>query len=293
MTPSILGILAAFGALAGWSFGDYFIQRSTRDVGDWKSLFYNGLFGLIILTPFVYKELPGLFSLERVSLLLLVLAAVTFIAAILEFEALREGKLSIIEPVLGTELLFTVALSVLFLKEHLSLVQIILILMAFLGIVLAVTKRLEHLKIHQRIFERGVLVALIGAAVMGSVNFLTGISAREASPLLALWAVEALLLFVCTLYLALKRQLPNIPKDLRQFPGAILGQGVLDNLAWVSFAYSMTLIPISVATTISESYIVFTAFLGIKLNGEKIRPHQKIGAILAIFGILALSLLEL
>lgn len=286
-----LGILFAFGALFFWGFGDYFIQKSTREVGDWETLFYNGLFGLIMLFPFVYREIPTFLSISPQSILLFSVAAITFVAALFEFEALKEGKLSVIEPVLGTELVFTVFLSIWLLNESLSLAQLFLIALCFVGIMLAVTRNFDHLKYHKRFLERGVLIAIMGAITMGVVNFMTGVTARETSPLLTMWAVEAFLMVACAIYLIFKKRIRGTVSDLVHHPKYILAQSFFDNLAWVSFAYALVLIPISVATTISESYIILTVFLGIHFNKEKIKPHQKIGAALAVVGILALSFL--
>ena len=52
-----IGVLLAFGALIGWGFGDFLIQRSTRAVGIWKTLFSIGVGGTLLLTPFVFPSI--------------------------------------------------------------------------------------------------------------------------------------------------------------------------------------------------------------------------------------------
>ena len=95
-----IGIALAFVAMLSWGFGDFWIQRATRKIGDWETLFVITIFGAVILLPFVYRDLPALFTGSAVTLLVLaVLCVVLFLAAILDFEALRVGKLAIIEPV--------------------------------------------------------------------------------------------------------------------------------------------------------------------------------------------------
>ncbi len=63
----------------------------------------------------------------------------------------------------------------------------------------------------------------------------------------------------------------------------------MDNLAWIMYAYSMVLIPIAIATGITESYIALTAMLGIVINKEKLRPHQWVGLALCIVSAIALA----
>src|SRR3989344_8031829 len=98
-----LGILFSVIALLCWGFGDFLIQRSTRKFGDWETLFIISLFGTIVLTPFIYKDLPNLFEFSKEFWILFGISFILLIAAILDFEALKKGKLAIIEPVLALE----------------------------------------------------------------------------------------------------------------------------------------------------------------------------------------------
>lgn len=50
------GIIFAFIAMIGWGFGDFFIQKSTRKVGVWATIFIITLLGFIVLTPFALKN---------------------------------------------------------------------------------------------------------------------------------------------------------------------------------------------------------------------------------------------
>ncbi|MBU4315205.1 EamA family transporter, partial [Patescibacteria group bacterium] len=116
------GILLAFSALICWGFGDFFIQKTTKAVGSWKALFFIGIVGLFGIFPFIIK---GLSSLSIANILLLCLVSIIIIfAALFDFEALRQGKIAIIEPVMGLELPLTVGLSIVLAKESLSVIQI-------------------------------------------------------------------------------------------------------------------------------------------------------------------------
>ncbi|MDZ4230023.1 MAG: EamA family transporter, partial [Candidatus Veblenbacteria bacterium] len=120
----MLGILAALGALLSWGFGDFSIQRATRAFGDVRTLIFIGLAGIIGLFPFVYDEIVPLLADRGRMLLLVVTGLVVFVAAILDFEALKQGKIAVIEPVLAFELPVAVALSTVFLSEQLTPMQL-------------------------------------------------------------------------------------------------------------------------------------------------------------------------
>ena len=282
-----VGILFAFIALVSWGFGDFFIQKTTRVVGSWKALFFIGIVGLIGLFPFVKNDLA---SLNSSNLLLLgLLGVVVVFAALFDFEALRQGKIAIVEPIIGLELPITVGLSLTLANETLSFLQLFLVGIVFIGIILAITAHHTHLHYHKRIFERGAILAGIGAIGMALTNFLVGVSSQGISPLITIWFAHSLLAVVCGIYILHKGEFGNLIFDFKNYPKLIIGQSILDNVAWVSFAKATTYIPISIATTISESYIALAVLLGLFVNREKLRTHQIIGVTLAIIGVIMLS----
>ena len=117
------GILFAFLALIFWGFGDFLIQKSTRKFGDWETLFVISIFGTIILFPFIFKDLASLFPFNREFWILIGVSLIILFAAILDFEALKKGKLAVIEPVLALEVPVSVILAFVIIKENLSLIK--------------------------------------------------------------------------------------------------------------------------------------------------------------------------
>jgi drug/metabolite transporter (DMT)-like permease len=281
------GLILAFVALFCWGFGDFFIQRATRLVGSWRALFYIGITGTIGLFPFIAAELPHL-TTDNLLLLGLV-AAIVLGGALFDFEALRQGKIAIIEPIIGLELPLTVALSMVLAGETLTTAQILLIVLTFIGLTLAISAHKPNFRSRKTMLEKGVILALVGAIAMALNNLVIGISSQNISPLLTIWFGHTGAALACLIYLAARKQLPSIIDGLRRHPGTIIAQSVLDNLAWIAFATATTIISISIVTTISESYIALTVLLGVLINKEKLHYYQIGGASLAIVGILALS----
>ena len=281
------GILLAFVALISWGFGDFYIQKTTRVVGSWKALFFIGIVSLVGLFPFVKNDLT---SLTGANLLLLsVLGIVVVFAALFDFEALKQGKIAIVEPIIGLELPMTVGLSLTLAHESLSFLQLLLIGIVFIGIILAITTHHTHLHYHKRIFEKGVILAGVGAIGMALTNFLVGISSQGISPLVTIWFAHSLLAVVCGIYILSKSEFVSLLSDFKNHSKPIIGQSILDNVAWVSFAKAMTYIPIAIATTISESYIALAVLLGLFVNHEKLKIHQTIGVILTTIAVVMLA----
>lgn len=283
----IFGILWALVALFGWAIGDFTIQRVTRFAGTVKALFYIASLGAIVLLPFAWPHLGELARPNNLMLLALGVC-VTFFAAIFDFEALEDGKLAVVEPVLGMELPIIVLLSMVFHGEKLSWFQLALIACIFIGITFVVTSR--RIRWHHRmVLEKGFVFAGIGAVGMALTNFLYGVTSQEASAILTVWFIHTIIALVCLVIMARRRAIRTIAKDLRKHGFLIVAMAVADNAAWLGFAQASTLIPICIATAVSETYIAFTLVLGVVVNREKFRRHQYYGAAFAIAALIALS----
>lgn len=287
---SSLGLLFAVIALLSFTVGDYFIQRGTRVFGNWKTLAMIGTVGMFGIYPFIHNDLHALLFNVPALKLLAFLSAVTLVAALFLFEGLKRGKFAVIEPVFGIELPITVLLAVLLANERFPVIVYVFIALVFVGLFLTVTKRPAFF-LRKGILERGVAYAAFGSILMGVMNFFTGLSSQALSPLMTIWFVHTFLAVACVLYLVATDDLHELIADIRKHPGTALGLSIFDNIAWLGYAASMVLIPISIATALSESYIALTVLVGVYINKEKLKTHQWAGIIVVIISVLALSLL--
>ena len=284
-----LGILFAFGAMLCWGFGDFFIQRSARKIGDIEALAFIGIIGAIGLLPFVLQELPVLFSVPNLALLAFI-GIVTFVFAIIDFEALKKGKLSVVEVILEFELPLTAFLGFLFFQEAPSFLQLRIICLIFFGIILIAVKKLPT-KNHSKIFEKGLFLALLGAIGMAVINFLTAYGSKAVSPILAIW-VPWVIFTIISLVLIWKREgFPKFVQNAKKNWGIILGMGIFDTLAWLFFATAVLDNDLAITIAITESYVAVALILGVIINKEKIHLHQYAGAIITLVASFALGML--
>lgn len=284
-----VGIIFSLVALFAWGFGDFFIQKTVRQIGVWKSLFFIGILGSTCLFLFIQKELLAVISQPSNLYLLILLSIVSIIFILFYLLALKQGKIAVVDPLTGLELPLTVGLSVVLAGEHLSLFQSALIALTFFGIIFAVAKEKKHLDVRRWIVEKGAVLAGIGAIGMALTNFLTGISSQQISPLLTIWFTHTFFVIVTGVYLIFSGEFKNLINDLRKNSKIIFIQSVLDNIGWTAYAFAMTYISISIATTISESFIALSVLLGVFINKEKLQRHQFFGIVLVVVSILILS----
>lgn len=284
---AIAGIALALTALFSWGFGDFSIQRSTRAIGVWKSLFFIGIFGAVIFLPSAVSDIQ---TLSTDNFWLLVFLSVVVIAtAIINFKAFRVGKLAIVAPLMGLELPLTVALGIFIHGERLSIGELALSFMVFMGIVLA-TVEFEALGRERKyLLERGVWLGLLTGLGLALTNFLVGVVSQTISPLFTVWFTHTIVALVALCVLIIEKEFYALNRAFWEYKKIIFTAGILDNTAWAAYSFATTYIPIAIATTISEGYIALAALLGLLLNREKLHRHQMAGVIIAITGILILS----
>lgn len=90
-------------------------------------------------------------------------------------------------------------------------------------------------------------------------------------------------------YLTFEGRLHRVALDSRHYFQVLLPMSIADKAALIAYVFAMTLAPIAVATALSESYIIIAAVLGLFVNNEKIRPHQRIGLLGAILTAIILA----
>ncbi len=287
-----IGVLFAFAALLFWGFGDFLIQRSTRKFGDWETLFVISAFGAVITTPFVYGDIGPLLSLQDSTFIMLVaVSSIILIAALLDFEALKKGKIAIVEPVYALEVPVSVILGFAVINEGLGMTELALISALVIGLVMVSIKS-HHFK-RKKWIEKGVLLAVIASLFMGSVNFLVGFASRVSNPLLTNWFIDVFLALICFFYIVHNRRLGKLEHDFVHDRNLIIAVSAFDNLAWIAFAFATIFIPIAIAVAISESYIALAVLFGLVINKELIMKHQKIGLIVALGSAVALSFITI
>jgi drug/metabolite transporter (DMT)-like permease len=292
MTVTV-GIGLAFIAMLCWGFGDFLIQKSTRKLGNWETLFFMTAFGALVLLPFVWQSIPKLFTTGSSTSTIWVLLGASIIllcAALVDFEALRKGKLAIIEPIWSFEIPMAAFLAFFILGERISVLQIIFVIILLLSLIL-VAFREKHFN-KKFLMEKGVILAILGAILMGGANFFMGWGGRVSDPLMVNFFTDVFLMLVTFLYLISKGKFTGLWKDLKHGYPVLLPMSIADKVAWVAFVFAMTLSPIAIATALSESYIIVAVLLGLFINKEKLQKHQKIGLVGAIISAVVLAVIS-
>jgi len=254
-------------------------------MGNVESLFFICAFAAIVMLPFVFGDFHKLNGHTVWPLVIVIL--VTFIAAGVNFQAFKIGKISVVETVLGIELPLTLLFSMIFKGERITIYQALLVLAVFWGVLLSVQ---EDFGLHIHFKERGTILALIGSINLALINVFMGIASIETSPLFANWSTSLVIALCLLAYMFYRKEKHySLIEHLRKYPGLLLRLSLVDNGAWVAYSYGTLYIPVAIASTVSEGYIALAAALGIIVNKEKLKSHQMAGVFLAIGAIIILS----
>ncbi|HJV32675.1 MAG TPA: DMT family transporter [Patescibacteria group bacterium] len=283
------GVLLAIVALFGWGTADFLAQRAVRKVGNATTLFSGSLLGLVILTPFLGSRIGVLVARPSLILLLAIAAAIGIFTALFSLEAYRRGKIAVVEPIMGLELPITILLAVTLRGERLDAAHALTMAAVFVGILMTATGDSLNRRIGLKTIEKGAVFGLIGAIGLGASNFVSSVASQEATPIVAVWSGRLAFTAVFGAYLMVNGRLAAAMKATKEHPLLVFGSSALYLVAFMAYATSVTLIPISVATTISETYIVLTVLLGVFINKEKLAAHQVAGIVVTALAVGLLS----
>jgi len=271
-------IIFAILAMLSWGVADFLIQRSARKTGTLITLIAIGAIGSIGLLPFVWNDL-GLLLIPGNAIIIVLLGLMVFFSAVPNLEALKQGKLSVIDVVLQIELPVTILLGFIFLGETLTMTQFIIIAFILSGIILIAVQSLKEFTAKM---ERGVIIAIITGLLYGVVNFLTGYSAKTMTPMLAIWVPWVMLAILSGALLLRRKGMREAMTKVREHKTLIIWTAIIDTAAWVFYALATEKASISIITAITESYPAIAIILGVWINKERIAIHQWIGAGIAL-----------
>lgn len=274
-----LGIILAFVAALFWGFGDFFIQKTTRKMGDWETLFVVTFIGTLLLLPFSFNSLVDLLTSGDLKNILILAGCGIFLftAAIFNLQGMKLGKISVIEPLWSIEIISASVISYLVLREALSPVQICLIGALIVCFILLSIKESGSFKWRNFFVEKGVVFAVVGTIIMGAADFFMGWGSRVTDPLLVNFAVNIVMSTIAGGYLLFNGRIAHLANDIRHNTWLILRASFLDNFGWIAYAFAMSMAPIGIATSLTEASILVAVMLGLFVNKEKLQHHQKIG----------------
>jgi len=265
----------AIGALILWGSGQVFIKKGLTSISPFVSNLIAVFFILLIEIPFAllgkvnWSYFPAIFLIG-------------FFAQIPNFiypYVINKANVSLAGTVLAAYPFITVILSLLFLNESLSLLQVIGIAGIMIGMFLVAKPENEKFEVSQ-----WLIWALFGALIVGTGDFIgkVGITKYDLNSFIFAFALSAVPgLLIIRLFDKSPLTIKGSKKDIlfSAIGNLIMPLGLL--FLYIAFNSG----PASLISPIASSYPALTAVLAYIFLKEKINKTNSFGIVLATLGI--------
>ena len=277
----MIALLGGLGAALAWGTGTFCSARSSRMIGAWSVVAWVMLFGLIAnLVLVAAGPSPGSLSATDIAWML-ASGLGNVVGLILEYTALRLGKVGLVTPVTSTEGAIAAVLAVIA-GEALGVPSAVLLAVVVIGVVLAGVAPDESASDQRKL-------AAIGLAVLAALLFGIGIFATGhiSESLPVGWAVlppRLVGVAVVTIPLALSRRL----KLSRSALPLVVFTGLAEVLGFISFAFAARH-SVAIAAVLGSQFGAVAAVAAYVLLRERLTRLQLAGVALILAGVAALT----
>ncbi|MDP1722818.1 MAG: DMT family transporter [Candidatus Gottesmanbacteria bacterium] len=286
MPAFVFALLSYFG----WGTGDIFGAIAARKIGAYAATLWIFIFGIILFSfyiPFATKELLMLTG----PLLLLNLGLGFFFVSgnIAINESLVRSNPSLALTIIGGFPALVVIFSLLFLGEHISSLQFLVILIIFLGVFLC-TLDLRMFKKKQRV-DKGIIFALYAMVSLAIYfTFIKGII-REIG---WFWPNFISFFWFPMIYFIMKWKQMKIENPIKTKSLIAIGASTF-LLRMGDFAFNLGISSgfTTLVAPIAGAYPTLSVILGFKVFKEPISMQQRIGIIVSLTGIVLLGLISI
>jgi len=282
----VIALLGGLGAALAWGTGTFCSARSSRLIGAWSVVAWVMLVGLVAnVVVIAVGPPPGALGAGDIAWML-VSGLGNVVGLILEYTALRLGKVGVVTPVTSTEGAIAAVLAVAA-GEALGVAPAGLLAVVALGVVLAGVAPEEPgpdvpaPDQHKR--------AALGLAVLAALSFGIGIFATGhiSAALPVGWAVlppRLVGVVIVTIPLALSRRL-RLSRSA--FP-LVVFTGLAEVLGFVFFAFGAR-DSVAVAAVLGSQFGAVAAVAAFVVLRERLTRLQLAGAALILAGVAALT----
>lgn len=261
-----MAVALAVAAAFAWGCLEVVLLRSAKDVGALRLGFWLMVLGTGLIVPIalVSGSAPGLDDLPVAILPALVGLA----GSGLYFIALREGKLTLVSPTVGTSGGIGAVLAIVVLGEHLGGWTVVALAAAVAGVVLASSAP------RTAGGAGGMGWAVAAALLLGVYTVVLAVSAEELGPLWAVAAYRVTGIVVLGSILLFRRQSPGVGRTAMR---TLVVAALLETVGFVTFTTALTLGPVAVVSVIMAQFATVAVVLATVLLHERLLTRQWVG----------------
>ena len=285
-------IIVALIAYVGWGTSDIFGTIATRRIGAIAATFWATLVAFILCSfyaPFVISQLKHI--PWYILLISLTLAIIWTISLFCFNRALTIANPAIVGAIGLSWGVVTVITSTVFLGERIHTIQILTMILIFVGIVLSSVDIFELFRSKKMLFQRGVMFALVAMVGWGVYGAFLKVPVRSIGwfwPQYITYGITPLIIFC---YLKLKRIKLHPPVYNHAFV-PLFASTILTRSAEFLYNIGASQGEVAIIAPIAGSYSTLFVVLAFLIFREPITKQQICGVMLTVAGIVCLSFLS-
>ncbi len=287
MLVEVISISYGVVSMVGWGFGDFMAKRIVGPLGYYRLLLYIQLVGLVPLFLLAALFTPPVPSSLRTISLILATGVCTVLSYSFFYKGLTLGKASIISPVVSTSAIVAMVLSFAILGERLNLMQIGCIAMVLVGILVISMKPDSFGRP-----EKGIVYAVACVLSAGLNSILIKLVSTDIGGFGTLFFNRILVTLLLVILLPFFRDSFSVGIPGENSLKTIIVIGLAEFMAGLSFVVGVSVGIISIIAPVSSASPAVTVVLAQVFLKERLVRVQKIAVVLAILGIVLLSILS-
>ncbi|MGD0995508.1 MAG: DMT family transporter [Candidatus Bathyarchaeia archaeon] len=283
-----IGILFAITTMLSWGVADFFAKKAIDKTGYRASLVINQSVSLvpIFICVILFFRVPS-FTVDLVFTILLT-GVFGIIGYIFLYRGFQKGNVSVVSPISACWAIITTLLAVFLFKEQLTLLQIIGVVVVFVGVFLASTNLAELRKSMKYWRHNGVMDGIICMIAWGITYALIKPIVAVAGPIMALLLFRAVAILTLFSWVGVTKTKISLPARLIFL--FIIIAGLLDFSGFLTFNLSLTTEFVSIVGPIAATYPAVTVMLAYVFLKERVANNQKIGIAAILTGLALISL---
>ena len=295
-----LGILFALLTMLGFGLNSAFSKRPTDYYGPSKAILLRNITVVLILLPIVVV----VFTKVEFNFLGILMGigwgVIGYIPILYFMKGLEKGKLGVVVPISKTKVIWTIFFAMIILKEFISLTQGALIFLIMVGVIL-LTKKQGQAIISSDTLKHGAFEALVAAFLWAIWFVVYKLVVSSIGIFPAAFTVELGVLIGAVSHVLFrmkfkKEKLVHENKkvygkgDRKSIIFELIAAGLFTAVGTTSFAFSISYIPVSLASAIvAANPIIALSYGHIRLH-ERFSKQEGIGILIIVIGIVAISL---
>ncbi|MGA2385601.1 MAG: DMT family transporter [Candidatus Bathyarchaeia archaeon] len=283
-----IGILFAIVSMLSWGTADFFAKKVIDKIGCTTTLVFNlsASLGPILVFAVLFSKIPpitiGLVSITVVA------GVLGIIGYIFLYRGFQKGKVSVVSPISASWAVITTLLAIFLFKEELTLLQIIGIIVIFVGVFLTSTNLAELKKSIKHVRYNGIMDGIISMIAWGIAYAVIKPVVSTAGPIMALFllrAVGTLSLFSWVGFSGKKISRPT--KLVFLF---LIIVSALDTFGFAAYNVGITTEFVSIVSPVAATYPAVTILLAYLFLKERVVNNQKIGVVAILAGLALISI---